>query len=909
MNERGNSCYANAFFQVLLRSKMSVSVLAEMRASMQLYVNRLEKWWNDHAASHAAIWQIATTIRVGAGVLWENFQDDLFVLFVTDMFAHGLLPDATDANFEKADLSSVHRDCRSVFCVFAAEYAMCNLQRQMQEVRSGRNVDFFGFGVSLTQVLDLLYLASSQTATHRTLFGGANQHDAGELMSFALEALSIGTSRTIFNGTKTETVKTRYCLDEAHGDDIPTTRREKDSCYVTVNLGVAGDNTPRTIEFYLKDGQELFEEPNEVHCDKCHKKTVQSELSHTTYDEFASFYTVEARNLEATGPDALANSNIYHMSIPEFISLPQTRKPGTTREYELIAVIQHRAAHYVAYVKDRNEWILYNDVDVSKSSLHDATASNQRDRWSPHLIFYKRLPAHLEAAAGAVDAAAGAARAAAGGAAEERVAAAAARGVLSKDGDAGMLARATDRLRSHAAASLDARAPPANARPAPAAGVDKYLDIKKRKVPDLTGVGNVFGTWEDRTAIMFPWVKKHAALLTYWNSLDDASRKIFWLTMQNIITEVQKKATVPDKQKAGDVTITFLQSSDIVTLMAHAFFGIFDVDGDQKHKDGSSIQSGGIFSMTNLFHGHSKYHILWPHEKIKCIFGYFDASLCQGPTIPRRVTFHRCRTKDKFLANMLATKNNKATMRYTTVIEHKHIDASCDFLQGLCWEVDFANKRVGGGVIGRGCLQEEIRFLECPELIVCKLFMEELRDDESVRIENYRQFNVTKGYGETFEWVSIKESEEPMNSRRMIVMDALPYDPACDGFMLHNIQREIQKAYVGFNTPTDKNPICTGHWGCGSFNGDPQLKAVIQMLAAGMAGKRLFYCVMGIKSKEIQSLANAVRGKGVFDVYTLLINMITQVNPLQNFAHAHVIDKLFVDFCTQCAALKVEYPI
>ena len=33
-------------------------------------------------------------------------------------------------------------------------------------------------------------------------------------------------------------------------------------------------------------------------------------------------------------------------------------------------------------------------------------------------------------------------------------------------------------------------------------------------------------------------------------------------------------------------------------------------------------------------------------------------------------------------------------------------------------QVDFANKFIGGGVLGHGAVQEEIRFLICPELLV-----------------------------------------------------------------------------------------------------------------------------------------------------------------------------------------------
>lgn len=36
-----------------------------------------------------------------------------------------------------------------------------------------------------------------------------------------------------------------------------------------------------------------------------------------------------------------------------------------------------------------------------------------------------------------------------------------------------------------------------------------------------------------------------------------------------------------------------------------------------------------------------------------------------------------------------------------------------------CTQADFANKYIGGGVLCGGCVQEEIRFAECPELTAC----------------------------------------------------------------------------------------------------------------------------------------------------------------------------------------------
>lgn len=45
-------------------------------------------------------------------------------------------------------------------------------------------------------------------------------------------------------------------------------------------------------------------------------------------------------------------------------------------------------------------------------------------------------------------------------------------------------------------------------------------------------------------------------------------------------------------------------------------------------------------------------------------------------------------------------------------------------------QVDFANRFIGGGVLSKGCVQEEIRFLINPELIVSRLFTEAFRNNE-----------------------------------------------------------------------------------------------------------------------------------------------------------------------------------
>ena len=59
------------------------------------------------------------------------------------------------------------------------------------------------------------------------------------------------------------------------------------------------------------------------------------------------------------------------------------------------------------------------------------------------------------------------------------------------------------------------------------------------------------------------------------------------------------------------------------------------------------------------------------------------------------------------------------------VSSHGSIEDQSGMLQ-----VDFANEHVGGGVLERGSVQEELFFLKCPELIAAKVFTERLADEE-----------------------------------------------------------------------------------------------------------------------------------------------------------------------------------
>lgn len=61
-----------------------------------------------------------------------------------------------------------------------------------------------------------------------------------------------------------------------------------------------------------------------------------------------------------------------------------------------------------------------------------------------------------------------------------------------------------------------------------------------------------------------------------------------------------------------------------------------------------------------------------------------------------------------------------------------------------------------------------------------------------------------------------------------------------------NIDRELNKCLVGFRSqetdhipPTQIPIVASGKWGCGVFNGDPELKSVLQWIASSVANKGL----------------------------------------------------------------------
>jgi len=165
-------------------------------------------------------------------------------------------------------------------------------------------------------------------------------------------------------------------------------------------------------------------------------------------------------------------------------------------------------------------------------------------------------------------------------------------------------------------------------------------------------------------------------------------------------------------------------------------------------------------------------------------------------------------------------------------------------------QVDFANKFVGGGVLNDGCVQEEIRFLICPELIVSRLVSEELDANESLLVTGCERFSNYTGYGSSTRWLSDHcDGNRRDNWGRLITqivaIDAKPFRNLLSQLSESSLLRELNKAYCGFHSESDTHAVATGNWGCGAFGGDVRLKAVLQLMAAAQSNRPVCYFTFG----------------------------------------------------------------
>ncbi|HEU4535978.1 MAG TPA: hypothetical protein VFS00_17760, partial [Polyangiaceae bacterium] len=172
-------------------------------------------------------------------------------------------------------------------------------------------------------------------------------------------------------------------------------------------------------------------------------------------------------------------------------------------------------------------------------------------------------------------------------------------------------------------------------------------------------------------------------------------------------------------------------------------------------------------------------------------------------------------------------------------------------------QVDFANRFLGGGVLTGGCVQEEIRFSVCPELLAALPLCAAMGENEAIRLHGAERFATLDGYafglafGGDFRDLTPRLPDGTVDVT-LVAIDALDLRRVPDPDMQFQprwLLREANKAFAGFGGARPPPPVpalvATGHWGCGAFAGDHALKAVLQWLASSAAGVALRYHTYG----------------------------------------------------------------
>ncbi|XP_068225013.1 poly(ADP-ribose) glycohydrolase [Palaemon carinicauda] len=304
------------------------------------------------------------------------------------------------------------------------------------------------------------------------------------------------------------------------------------------------------------------------------------------------------------------------------------------------------------------------------------------------------------------------------------------------------------------------------------------------------------------------------------------------LDLPNIVTQPPPLLT---RHSTHSVTLSQIQ---IASLLANAFFCTFPrrnaKGGDTEYASYPDINFNRLFS-------HKEKRSL---EKLKCIINYF-----------RRVTKKRPEGLVTFTRQYVSVSELPSWESSSHHLPDLHLD-SCGLIEekeGLL-QVDFANKFIGGGVLGLGCVQEEIRFVLSPELIVSRLFTQILDKTEALIITGAEQYNQGSGYASTFCWTSNHQDSTKCDiwKRRLcqvVAIDALRFTRPKVQYRPPLILRELNKVYAGFRALKGSigNPIgvATGNWGCGAFNGNARLKALIQLAACGFTGRNVAYFTFG----------------------------------------------------------------
>ncbi|CAJ0572090.1 unnamed protein product, partial [Mesorhabditis spiculigera] len=314
------------------------------------------------------------------------------------------------------------------------------------------------------------------------------------------------------------------------------------------------------------------------------------------------------------------------------------------------------------------------------------------------------------------------------------------------------------------------------------------------------------------------------------------------------------------------VTLNLCQCATLIT------FGFFGAYPDRLGKDNYPR-----FEFDSLINSESRIH----QEKLKFIFNYFQKISGEHETRCKQlITFTRRTMSPEDLPDWENSAVKLSSCNFA-LDNQKRIE---DYHYAV--HLDFANRRIGGGVLEEGAVQEEVLMLCRPDTLVSMLICEKMYALEAIQIKGAPMINSYKGYGHSLEFVELPPQECKMDElggydTEILAIDAHCFQISSKQYCSHWLNRELNKAFVGFYHKSDKSydksrPLATGKWGCGVFNGDPYYKALLQWMAAAVNHRDMVMTTFGDESLlmqlDFQIIMSHKLGLTVGQLYKILLN-------------------------------------
>ncbi|XP_050940454.1 probable poly(ADP-ribose) glycohydrolase 2 isoform X6 [Cucumis melo] len=366
------------------------------------------------------------------------------------------------------------------------------------------------------------------------------------------------------------------------------------------------------------------------------------------------------------------------------------------------------------------------------------------------------------------------------------------------------------------------------------------------------------------------------------------------------ISNIRNSLSLPNQRLASSSQhgyVLFFDKELIGALLACAFFCLFPVI-DRRVQNLPTINFDYLFAI--LYDGRSKMQ----ENKIRCLVHYFRR-ICSSIPVGF-VSFERKVLPLNNCAGYFCCPKANFWINSTIPL--------CQF-------------------------REEIRFMINPELITGMLFLPAMADNEAIEIVGAERFSNYTGYAFNFCFAGNHEDKREIDSLGrhktfITAIDAL-CSPGMRQYRLEFLLREVNKAFCGFfdqskydhyksqflesgedvtdHTDTSRNnlpvhesisdarenyfgrsltPECldhkddigiaTGNWGCGAFGGDPQVKSIIQWLAASQALRPfvMYYTIGTRPLHHLEKVSEWILAHKwtVGDLWSMLVEYCSQIS-------------------------------